>query len=267
MCKFSRKTEFSGSMRGQCKYIVKLPLWGLLALPVFLFNGIVAAQVPGECRQLLVAVAPDWNSHRASMQIYERSAKKTEWQPISSTGWPVLLGRNGLAWGRGAFTPPNDGRPRKSEKDGRAPAGIFALGPVYGYASAPPRGTTWPYFVVGPYDAWIDDPKLPHYNEHVRVDAQKIPEWFESQKMRLGDAAYRWMLEIKHNSNPATPGLGSAIFFHVRRGADRPSAGCTTMAADDLENVIRRLRSDAKPHYVLLPTEAYDRLRGDWKLP
>ena len=167
----------------------------------------------------------------------------------------------------GVFLRPTDRKPRKTEKDGRAPAGIFALGTLHGYAPAPPKGTAWPYLQVGPYDAWIDDPKLPHYNEHVRVDPRQIPDWFEKQKMRLGDNAYKWLLEIRHNTNPAEPGAGSAIFFHVRRGADRPTAGCTAMAVEDLERFIAWLKPEAKPYYVLLPREEYDQLRAAWKLP
>jgi L,D-peptidoglycan transpeptidase YkuD (ErfK/YbiS/YcfS/YnhG family) len=187
--------------------------------------------------------------------------------PAFAKPLPVLIGTHGMAWGRGIFSPPDRSLPEKVEKDGRAPAGIFRLGPVYGYAKAAPPDSTWPYLQVGKWDAWIDDPKLPHYNEHVRVDPRNVPAWFESQRMRLGDDAYRWLLEIKHNTAPAVPGFGSAIFFHVRRGPDKPTVGCTTMALADLEKIIRWLRPEADPVYVLLPRAAYERLRGTWKLP
>lgn len=224
-------------------------------------------QVPDAARQLLVAVAPDWDSQRAAMQAYRRDGKNDPWRAVFTSDWPVLLGRNGLAWGRGVFSPPEDKLPRKMEKDGRAPAGIFALGALLGYATDPPQGARWPYIQVGPYDAWIDDPRLPQYNEHVRVNPRQIPDWFESQKMRLGDNAYKWLLEIRHNTSPARPGSGSAIFFHVRRGPDRPSIGCTTMSLEDLERMIIWLRPEARPYYVLLPREAYERLRNEWRLP
>ena len=85
--------------------------------------------------------------------------------------------------------------------------------------------------------------------------------------MRLGDAAYKWMLEIRHNQRPAAPGYGSAIFFHVRRGPDKPSAGCTTMAESDLVRMLQWLDPTAAPHYVLLPKADYAELRGVWGLP
>lgn len=251
----------------QCKYKAGLPRWMAIGAVAFLLDMVASGQVPDGARQLLVAVATGWDSQRATMQCFQRDGKNSPWRGVFPAGWPVLLGRNGLAWGRGAFSPPDDGHPRKAEKDGRAPAGIFALGRLHGYAATAPRGTTWPYLQVGPYDAWIDDPRLPHYNEHVRVDPRRIPDWFESQRMRLGDNAYKWLLEIRHNTDPPKPGCGSAIFFHVRRGPDRPTAGCTSMAVEDLERVIVWLRPEAKPHYVLLPREEYDKLRNDWRLP
>jgi L,D-peptidoglycan transpeptidase YkuD (ErfK/YbiS/YcfS/YnhG family) len=75
------------------------------------------------------------------------------------------------------------------------------------------------------------------------------------------------MLEIRHNPAPAAPGYGSAIFFHVRRGPTKPSAGCTTMAVENLEAMIRWLDPSASPHYVLLPKAEYAALRGAWGLP
>jgi len=254
-------------MRVQCKYKVNLRILLLAGVSISWLKTLAISQVPDQARQLLVAVASGWNSQRAMMQCFQRDGENDPWRAAFRAQWPVLLGRNGLAWGRGAFSPPDNNQPRKAEKDGRAPAGIFALGRLHGYAPAAPRGATWPYLQVGPYDAWIDDPRLPHYNEHVRVDPRNMPDWFESQKMRLGDNAYKWLLEIRHNTDPPKPGSGSAIFFHVQRGPDRPTAGCTSMTLEDLERVIVWLRPEAKPHYVLLPRGAYERLRKEWGLP
>ena len=248
-------------------YNVKIgPLWAVLCLAFFGFTD-ARGQVPSQARQLIVAVAPDWDSMRATLQCWERESAGAPWKPAFKTPWPVLLGKKGMAWGRGVSTPTDSSIPWKMEKDGKAPAGIFELGRLHGYAARPPQGASWPYLQVGPYDAWVDDPRLPHYNQHVRVDPENIPPWFESQRMRLGDAAYKWLLEIRHNTNPPQAGYGSAIFFHVRRGPDRPSAGCTTMAVENLENMIRWIREEKRPYYVLLPKGEYDKVRKAWGLP
>ncbi len=239
----------------------------LLGLVLGFIPSAATAQIGNSVRQVIVAQAPGWNSNTATLQAYQRDSARSPWQPVFAQPVPVLLGREGLAWGRGVFTPPNNGIPMKVEKDWRAPAGVFQLGTLFGYAGGAPSGARWPYTQVGPWDAYVDDSSLPQYNQHVRVDPRRVPPWFEKQKMRLGDAAYKWMLEVRHNQGPAAPGYGSAIFFHVRRGPTKPSAGCTTMAVENLEKLIRWLDPQASPHYVLLPKADYQALRGPWRLP
>ncbi|MFP6875043.1 MAG: L,D-transpeptidase family protein [Verrucomicrobiales bacterium] len=224
--------------------------------------------VPGikpETSQLVVAVADSWTAFRGKMQCYERSGKAA-WRPVFTKPIAVLLGRNGLAWGKGVLC--GSGSRIKREGDGCAPAGVFRIGRVYGEAAELLAGARYPYHRVTSRDAWVDDPENPLYNRHVRIDpGEPVPAWFEKERMRLGDPAYHWLIEIRHNSDPPTPGFGSAIFFHTRRGLDRPTAGCTAMARGDLEQVIRFLRTSADPHYVLMPAGEYAKYRKLWGLP
>jgi hypothetical protein len=85
--------------------------------------------------------------------------------------------------------------------------------------------------------------------------------------MRSGDFAYHWLVEIRHNSDPPVPGAGSAIFFHIRRGVNRPTTGCTTMAQENLVKMITWLRVKRHPCYALLPANEYDQKWRSWKLP
>ena len=85
--------------------------------------------------------------------------------------------------------------------------------------------------------------------------------------MRHNDFAYRWLVEIRHNSDPPVPGGGSAIFFHIRRGVNRPTAGCTTMAEANLVRMITWLRAAQHPCYVLLPAKDYEDKEKAWGLP
>ena len=137
-----------------------------------------------------------------------------------------------------------------------------------GYAENLLRGTTWPYVQVGAYDAWIDDPRLPHYaNEYVHLDPNNLAPLVPiASAVRLGDNAYKWLLEIRHNVNPATPGYGSAIFFHVRRGPDVP----TGQAAPPWPSTILKswfagcAWTSIPAYYVLLPSSEYDKNREKW---
>jgi L,D-peptidoglycan transpeptidase YkuD (ErfK/YbiS/YcfS/YnhG family) len=214
-------------------------------------------------RQLIVSVAPSWNSNTGRLQCFERAGD--EWKPAGES-WPVLYGKSGLVWGRGVLGTDEPG-PHKRERDGRAPAGVFRIGKIYTDDAALPAGAKYPFRTISRGDAWIDDPTHPQYNQHVVVDAANPPAWFEKQKMRHGDFAYRWLVEIRHNSDPPVAGEGSAIFFHIRRGPARPSAGCTTMAESDLVKLIRWLRAEQKPHYALLPAAEYQAKWKAWGLP
>jgi L,D-peptidoglycan transpeptidase YkuD (ErfK/YbiS/YcfS/YnhG family) len=223
-----------------------------------------AAGVDPNTQQLIVAIAPDWNTDHAQLRLFER-APGGPWHPVTEA-WPVLLGKEGLAWGRGVAGQDETGL-HKQEHDKRSPAGIFTLGQVYGYEAALPPGGDYPYHQVTDADAWVDDPSLPHYNEHVTVDTKNLPPWFSREKMRSGDFAYHWLIDIQHNEHPAVPGEGSAIFFHIRRGIDRPTSGCTSMAQDNLIRIIRWLREAKHPEYVLLPVNEYNAKQQPWNLP
>src|SRR5262245_39895875 len=86
--------------------------------------------VPKDCSQLIVAVAPDWNSMHGLMQLFERS-NSGPWNAVAAPV-PVLFGKSGLAWGSGLAGQDEPGL-HKKERDGRAPAGVFAIGKVFGY--------------------------------------------------------------------------------------------------------------------------------------
>jgi len=231
-----------------------------------------APAIPAGVRQLLVGVTNGWDQSRGKLWRFQRDAASGDWQRLTNpNGVDILLGRNGLAWGLGALAIPESLQQQQSAKregDGRAPAGCFAITKIYGDDPGLPAGANFPYRQVGQWDAWPDDVQNPFYNRHVVIDpGQGIPAWFEKQRMRQGDFAYRWLIEIRHNADPPIPGAGSAIFFHIRRGPDRRTAGCTTMSEGNLKAIVSWLRIDQQPHYVLLPKSAYRPLASVWKLP
>jgi hypothetical protein len=63
------------------------------------------------------------------------------------------------------------------------------------------------------------------------------------------------------------PGAGSAIFFHIRRGVNRATTGCTTMAEPDLVKMIVWMRGARHPCYVLLSADQYEKKWRAWDLP
>jgi L,D-peptidoglycan transpeptidase YkuD (ErfK/YbiS/YcfS/YnhG family) len=231
---------------------------------VFLVSNVRADGVPGDCTQLLLGLGRDWNSMHGTLQLFERE-RGGKWTPITAP-FPVLFGKNGLAWGIG-LAGQNEPGFRKKERDGRAPAGVFKIGEVFGYDPGLPAGGDYPYHQITDADVWSDDPRSPDYNRHVTIDPRNPPDYYSHEKMRSGDFAYRWLIEIRHNADPPVPGAGSAIFFHIRRGVDHPTTGCTTMAEPNLVKIVTWLRAARHPCYALLPQAEYERKWQAWDLP
>jgi L,D-peptidoglycan transpeptidase YkuD (ErfK/YbiS/YcfS/YnhG family) len=227
-------------------------------------SSVYADGVPGDCTQLILGISPDWNSMHGKLQLFERT-RGGGWTAVTRQ-LPVLFGKNGIAWGTG-FAGQNEPGLRKKERDGRAPAGIFKIGEVFGYDAKLPPGGDYPYHQVTEADVWSDDPRSPNYNRHVVIDPKNPPDNYSHEKMRSGDFAYHWLIEVRHNSDPPVPGAGSAIFFHIRRGVNHPTTGCTTMAEPDLVRIVVWLRASRNPCYALLSAAEYEKKWRAWDLP
>ena len=226
---------------------------------------LMAFAIPSQCRQLILGVTPGWNDSHVQLQCWEHGNSK--WFPVSPT-WEGRVGRNGLAWGRGLS--PNQKGLQKQEGDGRAPAGVFMLGGLYGYAPSFPCKPGVLYHQITPRDLWVEDPESPYYNSHLHLKtAGPTNDWERKQQMKLNDEAHSLKIFIRHNAGPTrVRGGGSSIFFHIwRRSGDSPSSGCTVMPKEDLEKLARWVDPQMTPLYVLLSQEEYTRLKPLWNLP
>src|SRR5437773_4222717 len=52
--------------------------------------------VPGDCTQLIVGIAPTSNSMHGELRLFER-ARGEDWTAVAGP-FPVLFGKNGIAW-------------------------------------------------------------------------------------------------------------------------------------------------------------------------
>ena len=236
-----------------------------IALAAATVSAAPAFSLPADAGQCIVGIADDWDSTRATLRFYQKSNGK--WVP-DGPEWPARLGREGLAWGRGLHPNPA-GAALKKEGDWRAPAGVFALGGVWGYESAIRKHPRLFYRQVTARDLWVEDPASPDYNRHVIIDRDPATAWEKKQQMKQTDPAHALKLFIAHNAPPRVePGGGSSIFFHIwRAGGSKPSAGCTTMDEAKLRSLIAKIDPTKRPVYVLLPKQEYQAYRDKWKLP
>ncbi len=227
-------------------------------------------RIPSSSNQLIVAIAPDWNSNTVRLQRYARASSKKKWAPVGES-FPGRLGKNGLAWGRGInpTTPLPNGVAEKHEGDKRSPAGAFTLGTVYGYASDVPRNPKTDYLQVTPSDLMVEDPTSPLYNTHVRLDHLPETDWEKSQVMQLSNPAHELKIFVNHNVSPAPiPGLGSAILLHIwRRDGAGLTTGCTAMERAHMFEMVKWLDPTKEPLFVLLPRSMYADVHTAWGLP
>ena len=217
-------------------------------------------------RQLVLVTTPDWNATRGTLRTFERDADGA-WRE-QDAGVPVAVGRSGSAWGLGLH--PTQAGLQKREGDGRAPAGVFAIGEAFGYA--PDGDTALPYAQMQATSWCMDVPASPLYNRIVdatQVGAAAVEGSSEPMRLDLhrdGDRRYRNGFVILHNAQ-AVKGAGSCIFAHLWGKPGQSTAGCTAMAPESMQRLYAWLDPDARPVFVLLPEAEYRRLQATWNLP
>ena len=217
-------------------------------------------------RQCLVIVARDWSSTTGVLHAFERTDAESTWKS-RGTDIPVVLGKNGLGWGLGLVDAKSDDGPRKMEGDNKAPAGIFRIGPAFGYAAVGrARWIKLPYVPLTAQSEGVDDPHSRFYNRLVERSKIARIDWRTSEQMRRTDDLYKWGVVVAHNP-AATPGAGSCIFLHIWKNSAAATVGCTAMAERDLVQLLRWLDPAANPVLIQMPRRDYGAMRSEIALP
>jgi L,D-peptidoglycan transpeptidase YkuD (ErfK/YbiS/YcfS/YnhG family) len=237
-------------------------LFFMIALPI-VSRG--ATDPLAETRQCLVVTSADWSAPTGALRAFERGAAGN-WSAVGESV-PVVLGKKGLGWGIGFVRLPASDGPRKKEGDNKATAGVFRLGPAFGYASADhARWIRLPYLPLTKTTEGVDDPQSRYYNQ--LVDRSKIAQvdWRTSEKMLRADDLYKWGLFVAHNSS-AKPGAGSCIFLHIWRNSSAATAGCTAMPERNLVKLLAWLDPAAHAILVQMPRKEYAASQARLRLP
>ena len=217
-------------------------------------------------RQLVVVTTRGWDEVPGLLRRFERKGAKGVWTQVGKDV-PVAVGRNGLGWGAGLVETSTEAGPQKKEGDGKAPAGLFALGSAFGFA--PTQEAAWlrfPYIQLTPSVECVDDTASRNYNLIVDRLAAGGVDWNSSEHMRAVEG-YRWGMVVRHNAAPTVAGRGSCIFLHVWAGPGKGTAGCTALEEGSLTELLRWLDPKNGPLLVQLPEADYARLRAAWRLP
>ena len=178
----------------------------------------------GDAGQAVVVSGDGYGSTTATLTTWQRTGGG--WEPVHGP-WTARIGRAG-------FAAPGD----KREGDGRTPSGTYGFDFAFGVEPDP--GAALPFRqVTGPSIVWDDNPSSPSYN--LWVDGGRGEAMYVSP-------AYDFGAVIAYNT-ARTPGLGSAIFLHVSTGG--PTAGCVSLPADRLLDVLRWLDPAHAPAIVM----------------
>ena len=236
-----------------------------------LARGSIGAPPPGlaadrvaASRQMILVVTPGWEAVDGQLSRYERSAGGDGRWRRKGGSIPVVVGKSGLAWA-GEFAPVlgRPGDPVKLEGDGRSPAGVFTLGPAFGYDPLAAMGVlSIDYRQATETLECVDDCRSSHYNQLVDRAGQVGRDWAGSEMMRRQDDYYRLGVVVNHNFPNPVACRGSCIFMHLWEGPGRGTVGCTAMPSEAMEEIVRWLDRAKSP--ILAQFTAADREKFLW---
>lgn len=241
------------------------------------------AVIPENSQQLILVIAEDWETIKASLSLFQRKNSESPWIRQGES-LPAVIGKKGLGWGRGIYDP-QDAQNYffRKEGDKRAPAGIFTIGSTFGALDFNSVQKLFkikmPYLQLKEGIRCIDDSHSQHYN--TLIDTAKVEkDWSDNgyedmykEAVISVDKVYRWGFFIDHNSdkNPLLMKkemfAGSCIFLHVWESSDIGTSGCTALEENNVLKIISFLDQKKIPVFVQLPRSEYLRLKEKWQLP
>jgi L,D-peptidoglycan transpeptidase YkuD (ErfK/YbiS/YcfS/YnhG family) len=215
------------------------------------------ASLVGPALELLLVTTPSWSATAANLRRYARAAPGEGWTAVEPAA-EAVVGRRGLAWGHGFETFRQPGEPRKTEGDGRTPAGFFRLGRRFG-TEGPADGD---FLRLGADTLCIDDPGSRHYNRI--IDGAKVRRDWRSAERMGAIRYYRRGFEVLYpSSRPAR--AGSCIFIHEWERAGQGTAGCIAAAPPTLARLHgQALLPEHRPVLVVLTEDRLQAFRACW---
>lgn len=195
------------------------------------------SSIPGirDSQQVLLVVADDTDAYKAKVHAYEKI--DGTWQPAFNV-MDAVLGSRGLAYS-------------KKEGDRKSPIGVFKLERCFGRVENP--GTKLSYTQFFQNDFWVDDSNSELYNTF-----QKGPpngRWSSAEDLFAVGDRYKFFAVVEYNTVNPLPEAGSAIFLHIWKSQDSPTAGCTALSEENLLEIIRWLNPAQKPVLAQFPAK------------
>ncbi len=188
---------------------------------------------------LVLVIADDYNSSVGHLSAYSKNDKN--YYNKENLSFSVNIGKLGLALGveENVFKPSIK---KKQEGDKKAPLGIFKLGNIYTKNDKIKNSTHIDKDLI-----CVDDSNSKYYNKVLKKLDSDNPQSFEN--MLRDDNLYDLVVEVEYNKHQIK-NAGSCIFLHIQRGVSSGTMGCTSMAKDDLLDLLRLINKSNKSTLV-----------------
>lgn len=189
----------------------------------------------GSATQVITVTAASTSGTQGTLQAWRKVAGG--WRRVG-VAVPAWLGSDGITR-------------HPSESLSATPIGSFTLTRAFGRDADP--GTSLPYTRTAPADWWISQ-SGPLYNT-MQHCASSCPFSLGDPNEHLYYTVpyYRYAVVIDYNTRNAPGGVvqgaGSAFFLHVTVGA--PTAGCVSIAQDQLVRIMRWLSPARHPRILI----------------
>lgn len=251
---------------------IKKTSYLLIFLGIFLFSfcakNNTKSPIPSSSNQMILVLTDSIKATSGNLFYLERENLESEWK-IANKKINVVIGKNGLGWGRGLHTIPQKSKfPIKREGDGRSPAGVFKLSSVFGYAKPEKmQNLKMPYIHLTKNIECIDDSNSKYYAKIVNRKKVENVDWQSSEKMSSSGIYYKLGIVVEHNRNPIKSGSGSCIFIHNWGNPNEATSGCTEMTPKKTKEIVYWLEKSKNPILVQLTKKIYLNLIQKWELP
>ncbi len=233
----------------------------VIAAPTVLaLSGCAEPTLPTACEdnlkdvtQLVVVLTDTMDSADATIAVLERreTTPNAQWT-LTGTRYPAVVGRAGLGWGNGFEGLQYKREVVKREGDERTPAGIYRVGPTFGFNEA-----SWPGHITlrANTQVCVDDVESDLYGKIVSRQVAGV----ETSAEDMGAIpVYKRGIVVDYPPD-AKKKSGSCIFFHIWQDAGAGTAGC--IASDDARIAdLQNRTASAKTAVVIWAKSAKARL-------
>lgn len=213
----------------------------------------------GDSRQVVVVTTRNWNTSYARLQTWQLS-RSNEWTRVVDP-IPARVGWNGVR--REA---------NRKQNTGTTPAGTFGL--LRGFGLDKPSGVDIPYRRIDKNDWWPYDPTDPKTYNVFQPHRVKHAKWRTgwAERLKSYGAQYRYAVVLDYNlpskitwrngqriaRNTADTSAGGGIFLHV--SGSGATAGCISIARDQLRRVLKWLDPAKDPVIVIGPRDVIEKM-------